>query len=190
MKIFRYFSDKILIFGLGNPGAKYKHSRHSIGREIVKDIANDYGVDLKEQAKLKSYLAEVRKDKQYLILGISSLFMNLSGESVLLTARYYKIKPKNIWIIHDDIDIAFGKIKLAKDKKSAGHRGVESVINHLGTQEFNRVRVGIWHRPFQEKNKALTENYVLEKFLPEEQKETSLIKKKAASLLEAALTSD
>jgi len=189
MKLFkRKTSNKILVFGLGNPGEKYESTRHNIGRMVVDELLEKYGSNFDEKKKFKGEIAEVNINQKEIILAKSLIYMNESGYALRLIKDYYGIIPKNIWVIHDDIDIAFGKIKTSFGQGAAGHHGVESVIEHLGTKDFNRLRIGIWNEDSGEKNKEITQNYVLDRFTKDESEALSEIIKKAAELLSAAIT--
>lgn len=179
--------NKILVFGLGNPGKKYDLSRHNVGRSIVNFLAKSNNCHYKYHKKFKAFLVEIIINEQEVILAKSENFMNISGEPVKLIKDYYKVALKNIWIIHDDVDIAFGKIKISQERGAGGHHGVESVINYLNSNDFNRVRIGIWNRPFEEKNKNITQSYVIKPFNREEQVELNEIKKNAVSLIDTAI---
>lgn len=137
-----------LIVGLGNPGEKYQKTRHNLGFEVVDVLAHQLMVDsvwLMDK-KFKSQILKINEpstNNYSLFLVKPETYMNNSGLAVRLLADYYKIPPENIVIIHDDLDILLGKIKVRKGGSGAGHRGVESVIKSLGTDNFIRVRVGI-----------------------------------------------
>jgi len=180
-------TDKILIFGLGNPGKKYNLSRHNIGRIVVNFLAKSNNCQYKYYKKFKAFLAETTINNKDIILARSEDFMNVSGEPLRAIKDYYKIPEKNIWVIHDDIDIAFGKIKISQNQGAAGHHGVESIIKHLGNNNFNRIRIGIWGRPFSEKNKNITQSYVMKRFNKEEQTKLNDINKIAVSIIESAI---
>jgi len=184
MKLFkRKLTDKILIFGLGNPGDKYKKTRHNIGRMIVEEL----GKSFTEKNKFNAYISERSVGAKEAIIAYSQTFMNESGRAVRAISKYYKIKPENIWIVHDDVDIALGKIKVSKDQGAAGHKGVASVVSHLGNNKFSRLRIGIWGLDFSEKSKEITQSYVLEKFLPEEQEKLIIIKKEAIEIIASSV---
>jgi len=188
MKLFkRKLSNKILIFGLGNPGEKYTKTRHNIGKIIIDDLIDKHGGCLVEKSKFNASISEGMLNNKEALFAHSHTYMNESGQAVRAISRYYKIKPENIWIIHDDIDIALGKIKTSKDQGSAGHKGVKSIVSHLGNNEFNRLRVGVWGKDFKEKSKEITQSYVLEKFLPEEQEKLEIIKNEAISMLSESI---
>jgi peptidyl-tRNA hydrolase, PTH1 family len=184
MKFFkRRSSNKILIFGLGNPGDKYKKTRHNIGKIILENLGNQHGDNFIKKIKFSADISEGMLNNKEVFFAYSHTFMNESGRAVVAVSKYYKISPENIWIVHDDIDIALGKIKISKNQGSAGHNGVKSIRSHLGNNNFNRLRVGIWGKDFSEKSKEVTQNYVLEKFIPEEQEKLKKIIEDAISIL-------
>ncbi len=144
-----------IIIGLGNPGKRYNNTPHNIGFEIIDKLAKENNFPgFKLSKKFKAQVSE----KQDTILAKPETFMNSSGKSVSKIASFYK--QGNLIVVHDDIDLELGKIRISKDKGSAGHKGVESIIQELGTKDFTRIRIGI--RP---KRTILdTEKYVLKKF--------------------------
>lgn len=151
-----------LIVGLGNPGAKYKNNRHTIGFMIVDVFAIEQGLSWRYS---KDWICHFSKAKDYVLVKPST-YMNESGESVKAAADFFTIEAYDILIVHDDLDLEFGKIRLSFDGSSAGHRGVESVNRGLSTQDFARLRVGIGH-PMD--NELLgPEKYVLEDFSQEQ----------------------
>ena len=158
---------KILIAGLGNPGNKFEHTRHNAGFLAVAKFqkANDFPA-FQEEKKFQALLAKKQIDGKEIILALPQTFMNLSGEAIKKISAYYKIAPADIIIIHDDLDISLGKYKIARDRSSAGHKGVQSIIEALGTKDFSRIRIGI----DIENKKIPTEAFVLENFSKEEQK--------------------
>ena len=150
-----------LIVGLGNPGEKYLYTRHNIGFMIVDLIAKTLGVEFKLDKKFKG---EVAKTDSYIFLKPQT-FMNLSGDSVRLIADFYKIEPKDILVIHDDLDFEVGEVKKQFARGSAGHNGVSDIINKLGTNEFYRIRVGIGSN-----DQVSSEDYVLRNISKEDLK--------------------
>lgn len=135
-----------LIFGLGNPGNKYKNTKHNIGFIAVDHIAESLGLTF-NQTKFKSLYAEGRIGTEKIVLVKPQTFMNLSGESVQPWMDYYNLTGDDIIIIYDDMDLPVGKIRLRVQGSSGGHNGMKSIIQQLGTKEFNRIRVGVG-RPF------------------------------------------
>jgi len=153
-----------LIVGLGNYGEKYTNTRHNVGFIILEHLAQTHNTQFKDEKKFKGQVAELELNGEKTLLLKPLTFMNLSGESVRLVADFYKINTKDITVIHDDLDFEVGVVKTQFARSSAGHNGVQSIIDNLGTNEFNRVRVGIG-KPENEEEK---ENYVLRKLSKEE----------------------
>lgn len=150
-----------LIVGLGNPGAQYKNTRHNIGFMAVDEFAIINGLSWRYS---QDWMCHFIKTDQY-ILAKPSTYMNRSGSSIKQVASFFKIRSKDILVIHDDLDLEFGKIRLSFDSTSAGHKGIESIIERLGSTEFARLRIGIG------KPEGIDgEKYVLEDFTEEEQK--------------------
>lgn len=171
-----------LIAGLGNPGKKYEKTRHNVGFLVINQIANNFQFSIFNfQLTFGAQIAEGTINGQKALLAKPQTFMNDSGETVKKIADYYKIKPEDIWIVHDDIDLPLGEFKISRGQGSAGHKGVQSVINELGTKEFNRVRLGICPKQGKPAN---VEDFVLQKFSREE-KET--IEKALEDLLKSDL---
>ncbi|MFH0779467.1 MAG: aminoacyl-tRNA hydrolase [Parcubacteria group bacterium] len=137
-----------LILGLGNPGAKYLGTRHNIGFATLDFIYNEW---LKEQCftvwsennKFQALVSEGNLNNEKIILAKPTTFMNNSGIAAQAIASYYKIEPEDIIIIHDELDVPFGELKIQKGHSSAGHNGVNSIIEHLGAQDFTRIRIGV-----------------------------------------------
>lgn len=150
-----------LFIGLGNPGSKYQNTRHNLGAIIIsKFVETHCNTSLHENKHLRS---TIYKTKSYL-LAIPSDFMNNSGISVQKIVNFYKIDPANLYIIHDDLDLRVGEYRLQFNRGAAGHHGVESIIQYLNTQAFNRVRIGI-SKPI---SPIPVEDFVLQPFTPEE----------------------
>jgi PTH1 family peptidyl-tRNA hydrolase len=160
----------ILIVGLGNPGKKYEKTRHNLGFRVVNEFAKENNFpDFKLK---KKFLAEIKEGKiagEKIILAKPQTFMNNSGQSVRLLTRSYKLEPNNLIIVHDDIDLTLGKIKIIKNRGSAGHKGVQSIIDKLGTKNFVRFRIGIQPTTYNLQLKTF-EDFVLQKLNKEEEK--------------------
>ena len=135
-----------IVFGLGNPGSKYKNTKHNIGFIAIDDIAQNLGLTF-SQTKFKSLYAEGHIGSEKIILIKPQTFMNLSGESIQPWVDYYDLTGEDIVVIYDDMDLPVGKIRLRVQGSAGGHNGMKSIIEQLGTKEFNRIRVGIG-RPF------------------------------------------
>lgn len=134
-----------LIIGLGNPGPKYTFTRHNAGFLLLDQMALHYEVSFKEKNNYDLSLFENSDYKIYLLKPM--MFMNLSGIPVLHVASYYKIKPENIIIAYDDIDLPLGKIRLRNQGSAGGHNGVKSILKNLGKDNFIRLRLGVGPRP-------------------------------------------
>lgn len=152
-----------LIAGLGNPGIKYKDNRHNIGFMVVDNFAVSNGLSFRYSRDLSCYFSKI---DQYVLVKPNT-FMNESGVAVFAVCKYYDIKPEDVLVVHDELDLEFGKIRLSFNGSSAGHRGVTSVVEKLGTMDFARLRVGIG-RP---EGKISADKYVLADFLEGEKKE-------------------
>ncbi len=131
-----------LIVGLGNPGRHYVNNRHNVGFKCVDLFAREHGISLTQRRALsKLGTGEVAGTK--IVLAKPQTFMNLSGEAVSALIRRYKISAKDILVIYDDLDLPLSKIRIREKGSSGGHNGLKSIISHLGTQDFPRIRVGI-----------------------------------------------
>jgi len=155
----------ILIVGLGNPGRRFILTRHNVGFSFIDHLKKlgRFG-PWKVSKLLEAKFSKGKLFQKTVVLVKPLTFMNASGRAVLKIARYYKIPKENILIVHDDIDIEIGRIKISKDKSSGGHKGVESVIESLGSKDFVRFRIGI--APLSKSEKL--EKFVLEKFSKKE----------------------
>jgi len=136
------YEEMKLVFGLGNPGNKYKNTKHNVGFIAIDEIAQNLGLTF-SQTKFKSLYAEGRIGSEKIILIKPQTFMNLSGESIQPWVDYYDLTGEDIVVIYDDMDLPVGKIRLRVQGSAGGHNGMKSIIEQLGTKEFNRIRVGI-----------------------------------------------
>lgn len=133
-----------LIVGLGNPGKQYQNTWHNIGFATLEKLSEQFGFsDFKKSVKFKAEITKGEVAGETIILVKPQTFMNNSGLSVAAIANFYKIKPIDIIVIQDDLDLAAGKLRLAKDSSAGGHNGIKSIIEQLGTKDFMRVKVGI-----------------------------------------------
>lgn len=133
-----------IIIGLGNPGKEYENTRHNLGFLFVDKLQKELSLsDFAENKKFDSEIAEGNYAGAKIILAKPQTFMNLSGEAVRKILDFYKLTPDDLIVLHDDIDLPAGKFKIATDSSSAGHNGVQNIIDQLGTQNFKRVRIGI-----------------------------------------------
>ncbi|MBL7199059.1 MAG: aminoacyl-tRNA hydrolase [Anaerolineae bacterium] len=153
----------LLIAGLGNPGRKYAGNRHNIGFRCLDRLAQTYQLAFDEKRD-KAQLARGQIGSRHVVLVKPQTFVNLSGEAVGAVARFFKIEPDNVLVIYDDLDLEQGTIRLRPGGGSGGHNGIKSIIEHLGTQSFPRLRVGIGRPPGQMEPK----DYVLQDWGEEE----------------------
>ena len=138
----------ILIVGLGNPGDKFLGTRHNIGRETAQSAGKKiYFPEFKFEKKWNTQISEGKIKKTKTILLLPDTFMNKSGNAVGPIAKFYKIKPTDIWVIHDDLDITLGNYKIQFGKGPQIHNGLLSIEESLGTDQFWNVRVGVENRP-------------------------------------------
>jgi PTH1 family peptidyl-tRNA hydrolase len=148
-----------LIVGLGNPGPEYSATRHNIGFRAVDQLAEEHAIPLCRSSFQAAYgIGFVAACKT--IIAKPLTYMNRSGEAVAALAAYYNISPAHITVIHDDIDISFGQLRIKLRGGSAGHRGIESIQQHTGQSGFTRIRVGIGKPPSSIASVA----YVLQNF--------------------------
>lgn len=131
-----------LIIGLGNPGKQYENTRHNSGFKVLDAIAKNSNVDI-TQNKFKSLIAQTRIGNESVLLMKPQTYMNLSGEALIQAVNFYNIETKDILVIYDDLDLPVGKIRLREKGSAGGQNGMKNIIQHLHTQEFPRIRVGI-----------------------------------------------
>jgi len=173
----------IIIVGLGNPGQKFEKNRHNLGFMAL-DI---WALKLGKKWHFKSHFkAEICTINSNLLLAKPQTFMNQSGESVAKLANFYKIKPENIWVIHDELDLPLGKIRLQMGGQTAGHKGLDSIKKYLKSLDFIRFRLGIGHNPAQ----IPAEKYVLQNFSIKEMGEIKLVLKRTIEAMELTLKTD
>ncbi|KIR03105.1 Peptidyl-tRNA hydrolase [Lachnospiraceae bacterium TWA4] len=132
----------IVIVGLGNPGKKYEMTRHNMGFEVIDELASRYNIEV-EKKQLKALVGKGAIAGCPVMLVKPQTYMNLSGESVRAVADYYKVEPEDIYVIFDDVSLDVGQIRIRKKGSAGGHNGIKSIIAHLGTQEFPRIKVGV-----------------------------------------------
>lgn len=181
-----------LIVGLGNIGKKYEGTRHNVGFEVVDLIADTHNSGLwLSKDKLEAQLSEISLFNEKCLLVKPSTMMNLSGRSVRKIADFYKIDIESIWIIHDDLDLPLGEIRIKKGGGSGGHHGLDSIISCVGSNDFLRFRCGIGKKVDK---KVMTENegsnYVVGKFASAEKKDCELMIKKCVEEVEFCLQFD
>ena len=154
-----------LIVGLGNPEPKYDHTRHNIGFTALDALAKRWQVSWRENHRFQGLFAQVSRlngDKLFLLKPLT--YMNRSGQSLRAVADWYKLTPSSVLVIYDDMDLPIGRIRMRLSGSAGGHNGIKSIISHLGSQDFPRLRIGIGKsEPSQD-----TISHVLGKFSPRE----------------------
>jgi len=176
-----------MIVGLGNPGLEYSHSRHNVGFQVADLLAQRHGMEFdRYQKRARLAIGRVRipggSDPRAL-LAKPMTYMNASGEAVAPLAAFYKIAPADIMVIFDDLDLTVGRIRLRPGGGSGGHKGMQSIIKHLGSETFPRLRIGIGRPPGQ----MDPANYVLRPFSPDQEAEMTFVRIRAAEAIEAWL---
>lgn len=176
-----------LIIGLGNPDQEYQNTRHNVGFMMVDYVAkkNDCR-DFEFNKKLNTLVAKCKIGKNQVFLAKPQTYVNKTGEAATKLKNFYKVKPEDIILVHDDLDIEFGNFKLSFGKNSGGHKGVESVMKSLKTKNFWRLRIGTAVRALDKareqsdkKRDAFVMDFVLSKFGKKEDKELNKLLKGA-----------
>jgi peptidyl-tRNA hydrolase, PTH1 family len=174
----------LLVVGLGNPGGEYEGSRHNAGAKVVELLADRYGGTLK-RTKERALVAEVRIEGRRVTLAFPQTYMNLSGESVALLVRRHGIDdPERIVIVHDELDLPLGRVKVKQGGGLAGHNGLRSIKAHLHTDEFLRVRIGVGKPPSKERGA----DHVLRRPSKTDRVELDIMVQEAADAVELILT--
>ena len=165
-----------LVVGLGNPGEKYENTRHNVGFLTVEELADRAGVPVQKlKHRALTNTAEVGGARVLLMKPVT--YMNLSGEAVGEAARFYKIPPDHVLVISDDVSLPIGKLRVRRGGSAGGHNGLKSIIQHLGTDQFPRVKIGVGEKPHPDYDMA---DWVLSKFTGEDLKTITEAVKRAA----------
>jgi PTH1 family peptidyl-tRNA hydrolase len=173
-----------LVAGLGNPGERYSATRHNVGARVVERLADRLGTRLRKVRFLPIEAGEVVVDGERVWLARSQTFMNVSGPSIASLARKRDVDPDRVVVVHDEIDLAFGSLKVKRGGSTAGHRGLDSVAQALRTKDFLRVRIGVG-RPAGRKDPA---DHVLEPFARAEREEVEVLVEEAADAVLTLVT--
>ena len=163
----RASSLDLLVVGLGNPGREYEAHRHNVGAMVVDELGRRHGASWK--GKFSGRLAEIRVDGHRVALLKPETYVNESGRSVGAAARFYKLEPDAVLVVHDEIDLERGRLQARKGGGLAGHNGLRSIASHLASPEFLRLRVGVG-RPGRGDPRSPAD-YVLSNFTPEDDAE-------------------
>ncbi len=161
--------DFRLLVGLGNPGSKYTGTRHNIGFFALEKLATQECIKFREHKKLHGHLAELGSGKNSIRMLMPNTYMNDSGRSIRATLDWFDLRVDQLLVLVDDMDLPLGRLRLRSQGGSGGHNGLKSIINHLGTQNFCRLRIGIGApSDIQEERKDRTVGHVLGKFTSKE----------------------
>lgn len=135
-----------IIVGLGNPGNQYAGSRHNTGFSVITELSDRYGIALKTK-ECRSLTGHGIIEGEKVILAEPQTYMNLSGEAVLALLQYYKLTPEDLIVIYDDIDLDVGRIRIRAKGSAGGHNGMKNIVSLIGTEKFDRIRVGVGAKP-------------------------------------------
>jgi len=173
----------VMIVGLGNPGPAYRHTRHNFGFLAIDELSDALNIQVR-RLKFKAMLGEGRFGDIKVVLVKPMTFMNESGRAVAPLMHFYKLPLSNLLVIHDDLDLPLGTLRLRPSGGTSGQRGMASIITQLGTQEFPRMRLGIGRPPGQ----MDPVDYVLKDFLPSEQDLLKIVLQRAVEASQTFIT--
>lgn len=171
-----------LIIGLGNPGPDYEFTRHNFGHLVVDNFAKQNKLSWKKHKDLQAEIADLKIGAEKIILAKSLTFMNESGQAVSHLKKFFKLKNEDIVVVYDDLAFDFGTLKIAYDRSSGGHNGLESIIQHLKKQDFIRLRLGIGPQL------GVAEKFVLLKFNAQQKKQLPKILDLSCQVLNDIIT--
>ncbi len=180
-----------LIVGLGNPGKEYENTRHNAGFMLVDMLAASANGSWKAHKQSQSQLVPINLESQKVLLCKPQTFMNLSGLSVVAVMQYYHVTSTDLIVVHDELDLPYGMVKLKNGGGAAGHHGLLSIKEQLGTLDFQRIRIGIGHTTVEDKSRKILygSNYVLAALSISEKIAWQEISDIAVALIHSTLTS-
>jgi PTH1 family peptidyl-tRNA hydrolase len=177
-----------LIVGLGNPGSKYAGTRHNVGFEVVDQLSKRWQIGLREARKFQGeYGAGFVLPQQKVSLLKPLTFMNRSGQAVRAVVDWLKLAPGSVLVVYDDMDLPVGKLRMRLSGSAGGHNGMKSIISHLGTQEFPRMRIGIGSATQQDERDQAVVSHVLGNFSKPERQTIDEVVEVAVRAVEKAL---
>ena len=184
-------NDLKLLVGLGNPGLEYHKTRHNVGFMVLEEIAKKNNCNFRESKKLYGKTCEIGSGISKKRLLMPNTFMNESGKSVRSAKDWFDFEAHELIVLVDDMDLPLGKIRVRSKGGSGGHNGLKSIINHLGTNEFKRLKIGIGSpSEIQKERKSKTVSHVLGKFSKEENVILSLLISEIISCIELITSSN
>lgn len=173
-----------LIVGLGNPGPQYEKTRHNVGFMVADALAGRVGSTFSSHKKSNSDIVQARLGSRSVIIAKPRTFMNLSGQPVAALARFFSVDPANVVVVHDELDIDFGSLRLKLGGGEGGHNGLRSISQHLSTKDYLRVRVGVGRPP----GRMDPASFVLKPFSAAERKDLGVVVEEAADAAELLLS--
>ena len=173
-----------LIVGLGNPGPQYEKTRHNVGFMVADALAGRIGSAFSSHKKSNSDIVQARLGSRSVVIAKPRTFMNLSGQPVAALARFFSIEPANVVVVHDELDIDFGALRLKLGGGEGGHNGLRSISQHLSTKDYLRVRVGVGRPP----GRMDPASFVLKPFSATERKDLGVVVEEAADAAELLLS--
>lgn len=173
-----------LIVGLGNPGPQYEKTRHNVGFMVADSLAGRVGSAFSSHKKSNSDIVQARLGRRSVVIAKPRTFMNLSGQPVAALSRFFSIDAANIVVVHDELDIDFGALRLKLGGGEGGHNGLRSISQHLSTKEYLRVRVGVGRPP----GRMDPASFVLKPFSAAERKDLGVVVEEAADAAELLLS--
>lgn len=175
-----------LVVGLGNPGREYAGHRHNVGFRVAERLAGAVGIPL-GQSRFQGRFGQRDVGRTRVLLLLPETFMNVSGEAVSAAARFYKVAPEDLLVVHDELDLSFGRLQLKKGGGTGGHNGLESIVEQLGTPDFARLRFGIG-KPQGPNAKERVVGHVLHDFSSEEKEALTPLLDRAVDMARAWLS--
>ncbi|QGG48704.1 aminoacyl-tRNA hydrolase [Heliorestis convoluta] len=167
------------IIGLGNPGREYERTRHNVGFMVLDRLAQNWEIN-NYSSKFQGAFAEKFVGTEKVILLKPQTYMNLSGQAVASLASFYKLEPQDLLVVYDDLDLAVGRIRIRARGSSGGHNGIKSIIGHLGSEFFPRLKMGIGRPPVGRS----AASYVLEPFAKDEEEGLDAMTEQACEAIE------
>nr|WP_235581789.1 aminoacyl-tRNA hydrolase [Rhodococcus sp. Leaf278] len=176
--------EPALIVGLGNPGPQYEKTRHNVGFMVADALAGRIGGAFSSHKKSNSDIVQARLGRRSVVIAKPRTFMNVSGQPVAALARFFSIDAANIVVVHDELDIDFGALRLKLGGGEGGHNGLRSISQHLSTKDYLRVRVGVGRPP----GRMDPASFVLKPFSAAERKDLGVVVEEAADAAELLLS--
>lgn len=177
-------TDTWLVVGLGNPGPTYALTRHNIGARVIDALAKSAGANLSKHKRAQALVAEIRLSGIHVVVAQPTSFMNESGGPTKALATFYKVEPQNIIVLHDELDIELGAIRVKWSGGDNGHNGLKSIRKSLGSGDWYRVRLGIG-RPVGQQDPA---DFVLKNFSTAEQSDVANLIERGADAVESLIS--